>query len=436
MHAPTRPGDPGTGLAPVITDAPGLLDSATVYFNQAADRLNLSAGLRALLQEPERELRVRVPVVRDNGDVEVFAGYRVQHSTARGPAKGGLRYHPEVSREEVGGLAALMTWKCAVVDIPYGGAKGGVICDPTTLSASELRQLTMGYTSAILPIIGPEKDIPAPDVNTNEQTMAWMVEAASQALGQNVFDIVTGKPLALGGSQGRAEATGRGVALVTAGLLLKQGLALSETTVAIQGFGKVGSHGARILAELGCKIVAVSDVSGGLYNPAGLDVLDLLRYTARSPGHLLEGYPGPAKRISNAAILLLDVDVLVPAAMETQITAANADQIRARFIVEGANGPTTPAADRILADKGVIVVPDILANAGGVVVSYFEWVQNRQHYAWDLAQVNTRLEQVMMRSFEAVWSFSATHDVDLRTGAYMLGISRVADALRLRGPIR
>lgn len=426
----------GTAVRPaqrVVPDENGLLNSATIFFNHAADQLGLSADVREVLKRPERELLVSVPVVRDDGRVEVFAGNRVQHSTVRGPGKGGVRYHPQVTLEEVAGLAALMTWKCAVVDIPYGGAKGGVICDPTTMSKNELRQLTMGYMRAIMPIIGPHKDIPAPDVNTNEQTMAWMVEAASNMAGENVFSIVTGKPLSLGGSQGRAEATGRGVAISTASMLKKAQMKIEDTTVAIQGFGKVGAHSAQILAGMGCKVVAVSDISGGFYNPSGLDVESLVKHVTDSPRHLLEGYEGDAKPITNEELLYLEVDVLIPAAMEDQITASNVDRIKAKAIVEGANGPTTPEADRVLVDRGVIVVPDILANAGGVVVSYFEWVQNLNNYYWDLETVRQRLEEVMVRSFDDVWNFSSSHHVDLRTGAYMLGIRRVADALEMRG---
>jgi glutamate dehydrogenase/leucine dehydrogenase len=414
----------------------GLLSSALDYFNRAADRLNLDQGVRAILEKPEREMLVSVPVVRDDGRVEVFAGCRVQHSTLRGPAKGGVRYHPQVTLEEVNGLASLMTWKCAVVNIPFGGAKGGVICDPTTMSENELRQLTTGYTRAIMPIIGPEKDIPAPDVNTGEQTMAWMMEAASSIAGHNVFGVVTGKPVSMGGSAGRAEATGRGVAIATVSMLKKAWIELESATVAIQGFGKVGAHTARILQEMGCKIVAVSDISGGYYNHNGLDVDGLLQYVATSPGHLLEGYGGEAERISNDELLYLAVDVLIPAAMENQITEANVDRIKAKAVVEAANGPTTPEADRRMTDRGVIVVPDILANAGGVVVSYFEWVQNMQSYYWDLQTVRQRLEEVMVRSFDDVWNFSSLHHTDLRTGAYMLAIQRVGDVLQKRGLIR
>jgi glutamate dehydrogenase (NAD(P)+) len=423
----------GSGTLPVLSDAPDLLNSATTYFNLAADRLALSDAVRRVLQKPERALMVSVPVARDDGQVEVFAGFRVQHSTARGPAKGGVRYHPGVTLDEVSGLAALMTWKCAVVDIPYGGAKGGVICDPTTMSSGELRRLTMGYTRAIMPIIGPYKDIPAPDVNTNEQTMAWMVEAAGSVAGHNVFGIVTGKPVSMGGSEGRAEATGRGVAIATACMLKRSFVRLEAATVAIQGFGKVGAYAARILAGMGCRIVAVSDISGGLYNPRGLDIESLTAHVAASPGHLLEGYKGSAEPISGEEVLYLDVDVLVPAAMENQITASNVDRVRARAIVEGANGPTTPEADRALVDRGVLVVPDILANAGGVAVSYFEWVQNLANYYWDVETVRKRLEDKMVRSYDDVWSFSSARQVDMRTGAYMLGIQRVADVLTYRG---
>jgi glutamate dehydrogenase (NAD(P)+) len=414
-------------------DESGLLSSATTYFNHAAERLNLDPSLREILAKPEREMVVSIPVVRDDGRTEIFAGCRVQHSTVRGPGKGGIRYHPQVTLEEVEGLAALMTWKCAVVDLPFGGAKGGIICDPTTMSENELRQLTMRYTASIMPIIGPYKDVPAPDVNTNEQTMAWIVEAASALEGRNMFGIVTGKPVTLGGSQGRAEATGRGVAIVTSCMLKVLDRSTEGTTVAIQGFGKVGAYAAEILADMGCKIVAVSDVSGGLYNQDGLDVQDLLNHIKNSPRHLLEGYKGAAEPISNEDLLCANVDVLVPAAMEDQITTSNAHRIKAKIIVEGANGPTTAGADEILLEKGAVVVPDILANAGGVVVSYFEWVQSLQNYYWDLDTVRKRLEETMMRGFDDVWSYSQARQVDLRTGAYMLGIQRVADALKERG---
>jgi glutamate dehydrogenase (NAD(P)+) len=409
---------------------PGLLDTALVYLDRAADKLNLDPVLYQIMRVPERALIVSVPLVRDDGRREVYQGYRVQHSTERGPGKGGVRYHPDVTLEEVTGLSALMTWKCAVVDIPYGGAKGGIACDPTTMSQAELRRLTMAYAHAIMPIIGPYKDIPAPDVNTNEQTMAWILEAARQATGQAVPGIVTGKPLALGGSLGRAEATGRGVAVVTARVLEKLGRPLTETTVAIQGFGKVGAHAARLLRGMGCRIVAVSDISGGLYDPDGLFIEDLLRHVAHSPQHLLAGYTGGGQPISNEDLLRLKVDVLIPAAMEDQITVANANQIRAKVIVEAANGPTTAEAHTLLVKNGVLDVPDILANAGGVVVSYFEWLQSTQSIYWDLDTVNRRLEEKMAESFAEVWRYSDQQGVDLRTGAFMLGVSRVAAALQ------
>jgi glutamate dehydrogenase/leucine dehydrogenase len=410
----------------------GLLDSANAYFNRAADLLNLDPGIRAILSTPERELLVAVPVTRDDGHVELFEGCRVQHSTVLGPGKGGIRYHPQVTLEEVEGLAALMTWKCSVVDLPFGGAKGGIICDPTTMSENELRQMTLGFTKAIMPIIGPEKDVPAPDINTGEQTMAWMVEAAQAIKGKNMRALVTGKPISLGGSEGRSEATGRGVAIVTRSLLGKIGKDINETTVAIQGFGKVGSYAASILDEMGCKIVAVSDVSGGIYNADGLDVPSIMRYVATSPRHMLEGYQGNVKSITNEELLFLDVDVLAPCAMEDQITGANVDKIKARAIVEGANGPVSAGADKVLADRGVLIVPDILANAGGVAVSYFEWVQTMGNYYWSLDTVRQRLEEKMVRGFEDVWRFTKKHDVDMRTGAYMLGIKRVVDAMKKR----
>jgi glutamate dehydrogenase (NAD(P)+) len=413
-------------------EALGLLTTARTHFDRAADLLGIDPGIQQILRVPERALSVSVPLTRDNGRLEVYQGYRVQHSTARGPGKGGIRYHPTVTMEETAGLAALMTWKCAVVNVPYGGAKGGIACDPATMSPGELRRLTLAYAHQIMPIIGPQKDIPAPDVNTNEQTMAWILEAAGQAAGQHMPAIVTGKPLALGGSLGRADATGRGVATIVAQVLAKQHKSLDQTTVAIQGFGKVAAPAARILAAMGCKIVAVSDVSGGWYNPHGLFVDELIRYTATSPRHLLAGYQGDVEPISNEDLLTLDVDVLIPAAMEDQITSENAHRIQARCVVEGANGPTSPEADEILTKNGIVVVPDILANAGGVLVSYFEWFQNMQSVTWDLKTVNRRLEQTMADSFAEIWRYSDQHQVDLRTGAYMLSISRVAEAVEAR----
>lgn len=420
----------------VVAEPPrqDLWDTVLAQLDEVAQRLHLDPGIHAILRRPERELAVSVPVVMDDGHIEVFSGYRVQHSSARGPCKGGIRYYPTVDLNEVRALAALMTWKCAVVGIPYGGAKGGVQCDPMRMSPGELERLTRRFTAMILPIIGPKRDIPAPDVNTNAQTMAWMTDTVSMLEGRMVPEIVTGKPVSLGGSLGRRESTGRGVAITTRELLRRQGQAPEETTVAVQGYGNVGSHAAAILKEMGCRIVAVSDISGGLYDPHGLDLADLNRHVAAHPQHLLEGYAAPGvEPISNEELLLLDVDVLIPAALEHQLRADNAPKVKARFIVEGANGPTTREADEILIECGIIVVPDILANAGGVVVSYLEWVQDLQQLFWDEAEVNKRLEAIMVRSFQEVWDFSHQHQVSLRLGANMLAVDRVAAAVKARG---
>ena len=411
-----------------------LWDTVVRQLDEVARRLHLESGLHAILRQPERELIVAVPVVMDDGQVEVLTGYRIQHSSARGPCKGGVRYHPAVSLSEVRALAALMTWKCAVVDIPFGGAKGGVQCDPVALSEQELCRLTRRYTVMIMPIIGPKRDIPAPDVNTNSQTMAWMADTVSMLKHRSVIDIVTGKPVALGGSLGREAATGRGVAIIISELLKRMHRTVTGTTVAVQGYGNVGSSAATILGQMGCKIVAVSDISGGVRDPRGLDVASINKHVAAHPRKLLEGYRAPGvESISNAELLTADVDVLVPAALEHQIRADNAAQIRARLIVEGANGPTTREADEILQERGVIVVPDILANAGGVVVSYFEWVQNLQCFFWDEVKINRNLRRIMERSFREVWDFSQANDVPLRLGAYMVGVARVADAVQSRG---
>jgi glutamate dehydrogenase (NAD(P)+) len=339
-----------------------------------------------------------------------------------------------VTLNEVRALAALMSWKCAVVNIPYGGAKGGVQCDPAQMSEDEICRMTRRFTAMIMPIIGSKRDIPAPDVNTNAQTMAWMADTVSMLERKTVIDIVTGKPIPLGGSVGRQEATGRGVAIVTAELLKNKERELSDTTVAVQGYGNVGSHAATILNEMGCKIVAVSDVTGGLYNPHGLDIADVNKHVTAHPRRLLEGYEAPGvEKITNDELLVSDVDVLIPAALEHQIRADNASQVRASVIVEAANGPTTREADEILSDRGTTVVPDILANAGGVVVSYFEWVQDLQCFFWDENEVNHNLERVMVRSFKEVWDFAKEQDVSLRLGAYMLAVNRVASAVRVRG---
>jgi len=402
--------------------------------DDVAENLHLDSGIHSILRQPERELTVSVPVVMDDGHIEVFTGYRIQHSSARGPCKGGIRYHPAVNLNEVRALAALMTWKCAVVNIPYGGAKGGVQCEPSELSQDELCRMTRRFTAMIMPIIGSRRDIPAPDVNTNAQVMAWITDTVSMLERKTVIDIVTGKPIALGGSKGRTEATGRGVAITTRELLKRRGLTTTDARVAVQGYGNVGSHAATILNGMGCKIVAVSDVTGGLYKANGLDISGINEHVTAHPKGLLEGYEAPGvEHIDNDELLTSDVDVLIPAALEHQIRADNADAIRASMIVEGANGPTTRDADSILGDRGVVVVPDILANAGGVVVSYFEWVQDLQCYFWDEAEVNDNLERIMVRSVEEVWDFSQEKDVPLRLGAYMLAVDRVANAVESRG---
>ncbi len=402
--------------------------------DEVAERLRLDPGIHAMLRQPERELTVSVPVVMDDNSIEVYTGYRIQHSSARGPCKGGIRYHPDVKLNEVRALAALMTWKCAVVNIPYGGAKGGVQCNPSEMSQDELCRMTRRFTAMIMPIIGPRRDIPAPDVNTNPQTMAWITDTVSMLEHKTVIDIVTGKPIPLGGSKGRTEATGRGVALTTRELLKRRGQDPADTTAAVQGYGNVGSHAATILDQMGCKITAVSDVTGGLYRPQGLDITSINNHVTEHPKGLLEGYDAPGvERIDNDELLTSDVDVLIPAALEHQIRVDNAPEIRAKMIVEGANGPTTREADDILNDRGVIVVPDILANAGGVIVSYFEWVQDLQCYFWDEAEVNSNLERIMVRSFDEVWSFSQENDAPLRLGAYMLAVDRVAGAVQSRG---
>jgi len=426
--------EPHASLVSAEPPKQDLWDTVLDQLDDVAQRLGLDPGIHAILRQPERELTVAVPVVMDDGQIEVFTGYRIQHSSARGPCKGGIRYHPDVNLNEVRALAALMTWKCAVVGIPYGGAKGGVKCDPRQMSEDEVRRLTRRFTAMIMPIIGSKRDIPAPDVNTNAQIMAWMADTFSMLAGKTVTEIVTGKPIPLGGSLGRKEATGRGVAIITRELLQRRGQALSDTTVAVQGYGNVGSAAATILDQMGCKIVAVSDISGGLYNPRGLDIASINQHVAAHPKRLLEGYEAPGvEEITNDELLISDVDVLIPAALEHQIHADNAPYIQAKMVVEAANGPTTREADEILNDRGIMVVPDILANTGGVVVSYFEWVQDLQCFFWDEAEVNRNLKRIMVRSFEEVWDFSREQDVLLRLGACMLAVDRVAGAVRARG---
>lgn len=414
----------------------GMLATALRQLDNAFNALDLGDGLRSIIRQPEREMTVAIPVRRDDGNVAVYTGFRVQHSSARGPCKGGIRFHPVVDLDEVRALALLMTLKCAVVNLPYGGAKGGVAVDPTGLSQHELERLTRRYAAMIMPILGGKRDIPAPDVNTNPKVMAWFMDTVSMIHGQLSPEIITGKPIELGGSHGRAEATGRGVAIATVEMLRRLGDAPKDMRIAIQGYGNVGLHAAQILEqEYGCRIVAVSDVSGGLYNPHGLPLPSLNDYLTIHPGGFLAQYAtnGHVDKISNDELLTLDVDVLIPSAIENQITARNADLVRASVIVEGANGPTTFEADRILRERGIHIVPDILANAGGVIVSYLEWVQNLQWFFWEVGEVRTRLEDVMGRAFIEVWSLADRRHIDLRSAAYMLAVQRVAEAIVARG---
>jgi glutamate dehydrogenase (NAD(P)+) len=404
--------------------------SAEARFDEAAELLGLDEGLRKILRSPALELKVSVPVLLDDGRYEVFTGYRVQHSIVRGPAKGGIRFAPDVTLDEVRALAAWMTWKCAVVNIPFGGAKGGVICNPDVLSPTELERITRRYTSEIMDIIGPERDVPAPDINTNPQTMAWVMDTYSMHVRHTVTGVVTGKPLALGGSRGRTEATGRGCMIVTMQALRRFGLDVANTRVVIQGFGNVGGMSAKLMTRSGFKIVCIIEYDGAVYNPKGLDIDALMQH--RHDTGSITGFAG-GEDIDRETAFFLDCDVLLPAAKENVITSANADRIKAKIICEGANGPTTSEADAILADKKIFVIPDILANAGGVTVSYFEWVQDRQGFFWNEQLVNGRLEEIMVNSFKDVVSFADKHQVDNRLAAYMLAIDRVASALQTRG---
>src|SRR5206468_1318734 len=399
-------------------------------FDKAAELLDLEPGMYKVLRQAEKQVIVSIPVMMDNGQIEVFEGYRVLYNTSRGPAKGGIRFDLQVTLEEVKALAAWMTWKCAVVNLPFGGAKGGVVCDPLRRSAGELERLTRRYTAGIIATLGPDSDVPAPDVNTNERVMAWVMDTYSMRMGHTVTAVVTGKPIEMGGSLGRREATGRGCMIVTKEALKHLGMPIQGATVAVQGFGNVGSVAAQLLTKEGCKIVAITDKTGGYHNPKGID-LDAALAHVRKTKHL-EGFSG-ATPISNEDVLTLDVDVLVPAALENVITSKNAAKIRAKVICEGANGPTTAGADSILDEKGIFVIPDILANAGGVTVSYFEWVQDRGGYFWTEEVVNDRLTDIMRRSFADVLKLSTQHKVNMRTAAYMLSISRVATVHRLRG---
>src|SRR5256885_878851 len=399
-------------------------------FDHAAQLLKLDPGLYKVLRTPEKQIITSVPIVRDSGDVEVYTGYRVLYNTSRGPAKGGIRFDLNVTLEEVKALAAWMTWKCALVNIPFGGAKGGVVCDPTTMSMTELERVTRRYTSGIIDTLGPDSDVPAPDVNTNERVMAWIMDTYSMHKRHTVTAVVTGKPVEMGGSLGRREATGRGCMIVTREALAKLGMNLRGARIAVQGFGNVGSIAADLMAQAGATIVAVSDKSGALHNPKGLDIQDLLRWVKDK--RQLAGYP-KADAIPPDQLLIVDCDVLVPAATENVITRKNAPHIKARIICEGANGPTSAAADKLIEGKGIFVIPDILANPGAVTVSYFEWVQDRGGYFWDEETVNRRLEAILVRSFNEVMAMAAKHKVANRIASYIVAVDRVAAMHRLRG---
>jgi glutamate dehydrogenase (NAD(P)+) len=399
-------------------------------FDSAARLMNLEPGIWRILTQPKRQITVSCPIQMDNGEIEVFTGYRVQYNISLGPAKGGIRYHPDVTLDEVTALAAWMTWKCAVAQIPFGGGKGGIICDPTRMSQREIESLTRRYVAEIIDAIGPDKDVPAPDVNTNEQVMAWIMDTYSMHVGRTETAIVTGKPVVLGGSLGRREATGRGVMICTREAARHLEMDLRGATIAVQGCGNVGSVSADLLSKLAARVVAVTDWKGGVYNAQSLDVPALIDWVQTHK--TVADFPG-GEPISNEQLLALEVDVLIPAALENQITAANVHEVKARAIVEGANGPTTPEAHRILHERGVFVVPDILANSGGVTGSYFEWVQNRHGYYWSEAEVNRQLEEKMVEAFREVLKTSLKYKTDMRTAAYIVAIDRVATVTRLRG---
>ncbi len=410
---------------------PSTFENAQRQIKMTVDKLKLPLSAYEFLKEPKRSLAVLIPVRMDDGSTRVFHGYRVQHNDALGPAKGGVRFHPDVCLDEVNALAAWMTFKCAVVGIPYGGAKGGVICDPGELSRAELERLSRGYIKAIAPIIGPDKDIPAPDVNTNPQIMSWMMDEFSLYAGHNTFGVITGKPLIIGGSLGRVEATARGCVFVIEETMRKLSKELAAAAVVIQGFGNVGGNAAKILFDQGARVVGISDVNGGIYSPLGLNPYEVGKH-AEATGSVVN-FRG-ATTITNAELLELPCDILVPAALENQITEKNAPRVKARVVVEAANGPTTPEADRILEQRGILVVPDILANAGGVTVSYFEWVQNNMGYCWSEEEVNQKLGQIMVQAFYRVYDqFTAHRDVNMRTAAYMLAVQRVTEAMEVRG---
>jgi glutamate dehydrogenase (NAD(P)+) len=405
-------------------------EAQAARFDIAATKLNLDEGLQKILRYPTRELIVHIPVALDNGKLEVFTGFRVQHSIARGPSKGGIRYAPDVTLDEVRALASWMTWKCAVVNIPFGGAKGGIICDPHKMSMGELERMTRRYTAELIEFIGPEKDVPAPDINTNEQTMAWIMDTYSMHMRQTVTAVVTGKPINIGGSRGRREATGRGIMIVCEQAIKKLGLAREYTRVIVQGFGNVGSNAAYLMAAAGYKVIGVIERDGSLYNKNGINVEALQQYRQRNG--TVVGFP-EAEPADATELFLTECEILIPAATENQITSRNADRVKCKILAEGANGPTTALADEILADKKVFVIPDILCNAGGVTTSYFEWVQDRQGYFWQESVVNEQLEHIMKNAFEDVARYAETHNVHNRIAAYMLAIDRVAYTIRQRG---
>lgn len=405
-------------------------ESQATRFDFAARKLNLDEGLWKILRFPNREIIVHIPVLMDDGHLEVFTGFRVQHSIARGPAKGGVRYSPEVSLDEVRALASWMTWKCAVVNIPFGGAKGGIICDPKKMSQTELERMTRRYTAELIEFIGPEKDVPAPDMGTNEQTMAWMMDTYSMHMRQTCTAVVTGKPLNIGGSRGRREATGRGVMIVCDEAIKKLGMKKEESRVIVQGFGNVGSNAANLMHLAGYKVIGIGEFDGGLYNAKGIDVPALVEYKSRN--NTIVGFPG-AEAKATAELLVTECEILAPCATENVITSKNADQVKAKIIAEGANGPTTAVADDILNAKNIFIIPDILANAGGVTASYFEWVQDRQGFFWKESVVNEQLEHILVDSFISVVEYAETHKVNNRIAAYMLAIDRVAHTIRQRG---
>jgi len=418
-----------------LSQGQSFLEDMVGRIDHAAEKLNLDPSIHKTLRTPRRSLIVTFPVKMDNGEVEVFTGYRVQYNYVKGPSKGGIRYHPDVTLEEVTALAGLMALKCAVVDVPFGGAKGGVACDPRSMSMGELERMTRRYTYMILPLVGPEQDIPAPDVNTDSQTMSWIMDTYSMLRGYTVQGVVTGKPVELGGSKGRLTSTGRGIAYVTQDMLRASGMEVNDTTVCVQGFGNVGMNVAKFLHEDGCKIVGITDITGGLFNPSGIDVPSLALHAEKKRG--IRGFSGgefvSGHVEANRRLLIMKTDVLIPAALENQITESNASDVNARLIVEGANGPITRRADSILGRKGIQVVPDILANSGGVIVSYFEWVQDIQAYLWSEQEVNARLKNLMNDAFVQVQDFANEHEVNLREAAYMLAVNKMAEVTKLRG---